>query len=363
MKKRKVTILGAGNGAQTLAGDLASGGHEVILYEHPDFADKIRDINSKGNKILLTNALAKEGQLAEATTDIALAIKRAEVIFFVAPTFAQPPIFKLAAPYFEAGQILVIMPGNFGSFALKKSLRESNAPGILLAETDTLPYACRLIENGKINVWGIKQYVRIGTLPGKDYPVVEKTLRDVFPVEIQELPNSMAAGLANTNMVVHCATMIMNTGRIESEKGNFRFYTDGMSPSVCKVQEAIDKERMSVADALGIPLISALEGLKAMYSLQGETLHEVLAENPAYSAHGPDAPKTMAHRYLSEDVPYLLVPVSMLGKIADIPTPVTDSIILLSETVNGVPYSDVGWTAEQLGIQGMSKRKLMEFIQ
>ena len=268
----------------------------------------------------------------------------------------------MVTSYFEAGQTLVIIPGNFGSLALKKSLRKSNASDIFIAETDTLLYACRLIENGKINVWGIKQYVRIGTLPGKDYPIVEKTLRDVFPVEIRELPNSTAAGLANTNMVVHCATMIMNAGRIESEKGNFRFYTDGMSPSVCKVQEAIDKERMAVADALGIPLISALEGLKTMYNLKGETLHEVLAENPAYGAHGPDAPKTMTHRYLSEDVPYLLVPISMLGRIADVPTPVTDSIILLSKTVNGVTYSDVGWSAELLGIQGMNKKELMEFI-
>ncbi|HCL79049.1 MAG TPA: NAD/NADP octopine/nopaline dehydrogenase [Synergistaceae bacterium] len=360
--KRKVTVLGAGNGAQTLAGDLASRGHEVTLYEHPDFADKIRDINLKGNKILLTNTLEKEGQLAQATTDIAVAMKGAEIIFFVAPTFAQTPIFKLAVPYFEAGQTLVIIPGNFGSFALRKILRESNGPDIYIAETDTLPYACRLIENGKINVWGIKQYVRIGTLPGKDYPVVEKILRDVFPVEIRELPNSMAAGLANTNMVVHCATMIMNAGRIESEKGNFRFYTDGMSPSVCKVQEAIDRERMAVAESLGIPLISALDGLKTMYNLQGETLHEALAENPAYGAHGPDAPKTMTHRYLSEDIPYLLVPVSMLGRITNVPTPVTDSIILLSETVNDAKYSDVGWNAEQLGIQGMSRNELIEFI-
>lgn len=360
--KRKITVLGAGNGAQTMAGDLASRGHEVTMFEHPNFAEKIRDINNKNNKITLTNTINAEGTLAQATTDIAAAMKGAEIIFFVAPTFAQIPIFKLAAPYFEAGQTLIIIPGNFGSFALRKILKDSGGPEIYVAETDTLPYACRLIENGKVNVWGLKTYVRMGTLPGKDFAAVKNNLGDVFPVDIQQLPNSIAAGLANANMVVHCATMIMNAGRIESEKGNFRFYTDGMSPSVCKVQEAVDKERRSVAQALGIPLISTLEGLKTMYKLQGSTLHEVLAENPAYRLHGADAPGTMAHRYLTEDVPFLLVPVSMLGRKTGVPTPVIDSIILLAETVNDVRYSDVGWNEEQLGMQGLNKEKIIEFI-
>ena len=38
---KRITILGAGNGAQTMAADLASKGHAVTLYEHPAFADKI----------------------------------------------------------------------------------------------------------------------------------------------------------------------------------------------------------------------------------------------------------------------------------------------------------------------------------
>jgi hypothetical protein len=33
-------------------------------------------------------------------------------------------------------------------------LKDANGPELLLAEADTLPIACRLIENGKVNVWG-----------------------------------------------------------------------------------------------------------------------------------------------------------------------------------------------------------------
>ncbi|GAB1400741.1 NAD/NADP-dependent octopine/nopaline dehydrogenase family protein [Aminivibrio sp.] len=359
---KKISILGAGNGAQTLAADLASKGHEITLFEHPDFAAKITDLNSKGNKIVLTGALDAEGQLRAATTDIAQAVQGAEIIFFVAPTFAQTPIFTLALPFFEEGQTVVIIPGNFGSFALRKMLQDMGGPKVFLAEADTLPYACRLIENGKVNVWGIKSYVRMGTLPGGDFARVKKNLEGVFPVDIHELPNSLGAGLSNANMVVHCATMVMNAGRIESEKGNFRFYTDGMTPSVCKVQEGIDEERVAVAAAFGIKLESTFEGLKKMYGLEGNTLHEVLAGSPVYGSHGPDAPKELGHRYLSEDIPYLLVPLSNFGKIAGVPTPVTDSIILLAGVINGTDYRKAGWSGDELGIQGMDKKELLKTI-
>lgn len=358
----RITILGAGNGAQTLAADLASSGHRITLYEHPNFAAKITDLNARGNKITLTNSLNVEGQLYAATTDISEALKEAKIIFFVAPTFAQASIFKLALPYFEEGQTVVIIPGNFGSFALRKMLREREYLRLFIAEADTLPYACRLSENGKVNVWGVKNFVRIGTLPGGDFCKVKKTLEGVFPVTIHELPNSLAAGLGNANMVVHCATMIMNTGRIESEKGNFRFYTDGMTPSVCRIQEGVDKERLAVAAAFGIELESTFYGLKTMYGLEGDSLYEVLARSPVYGSHGPDAPKEMSHRYLSEDVPYLLAPLSALGKIAEVPTPVVDSIILLAGVINGTDYTESGWTIYDLGIEGKNKELVKEFI-
>jgi opine dehydrogenase len=360
---KNITVLGAGNGAQTTAADLASKGHRVTLFEHPDFAGKIADLNSKGNRITLTNALNADVRLHEATTDIGLAVKGADVVFFVAPTFAQAPIFSLALPHFEEGQTVVIIPGNFGSFALRKMLHDAKAPRIFLAEADTLPYACRLVENGNVNVWGVKKYVRMGTLPGSDFPKVMKALEGVFPVDVHELPNSLAAGLSNANMIVHCATMVMNAGRIESEKGNFRFYTDGMTPSVCRVQEAVDAERLAVAAAFGIKLESTFDGLKKMYGLEGNTLYEILAGSPVYGKHGPDAPKEMGHRYISEDVPYLLVSLSAFGKMAGVPTPATDSVVTLAGLANGTDYSHQGWTKEKLGIEGMTRESLVQAIQ
>ena len=38
---KKVTVLGAGNGGHALSFHLAKNGHEVLLFEHPNFAKSI----------------------------------------------------------------------------------------------------------------------------------------------------------------------------------------------------------------------------------------------------------------------------------------------------------------------------------
>jgi opine dehydrogenase len=360
---RRVAILGAGNGAQTMAGHLASHGHDVSLFEHPSYPEKIREINAKGNNIVLTNAIETTGKLRTATTDIGEVLRGAEIIFFVAPSFAQKPIFELALPYFEEEQTLVIIPGNFGSLALRKMMTDSGIKKHLyLAECDTLPYACRLIENGKCDVWGVKDTLLLGTLPGNDFDKVWENLDGVFPIGAERLSNPLGAGLSNANMVAHCATILMNAGRVESEKGAFRFYVDGMTPSVCRVQEAVDAERVGVARGFGIELKSIAEKTRLMYRLSSQTLYELVRENPAYTQHGNDAPREMNHRYLTEDVPYLLVPLSEFGRIVGYPTPVADSIINLANIVNGVDYRAIGLNLEKLGLAGLSKEEIIKKV-
>lgn len=47
MKSLKIAIIGGGNGALTMAGDLSIKGHEVRLYEDPQFFAKLGDIRTE----------------------------------------------------------------------------------------------------------------------------------------------------------------------------------------------------------------------------------------------------------------------------------------------------------------------------
>jgi len=360
MKRGKVSVLGAGNGGQALSAHLAINGCEVNLFEHPDFKKNIEEISKKGG-IELLGKLQGFGKISHATTDIKEAIEATSIIMIVAPSFAQKAFIELALPYLVNSQIIVLIPGNFGSFEIKKILK-NNGKDLTIAETNSLPYACRKVEEGKVNIWGVKSYISIASLPAADIKSVIKILSDFFPIPLNPAKNSLEISFSNPNMIVHCPTMILNTGRIESTKGDFMFYCEGMTESVCKVMEKMDNERIKIGEKLDLNLISTFEWLKQTYHLEGKNLYEVISNSPVYGGHGPDAPGTLSHRYITEDIPYLLVPVVSFGKLLGIQAPIIECIIRLASTINGVDYLKTGRNLETLGLSGMSLEKILTCI-
>ena len=70
------------------------------------------------------------------------------------------------------------------------------------------------------------------------------------------------------------------------------------------------------------------------------------------------APRTLKMRYIEEDVPCSLVPISSVGKMFKIPTPTIDSLIHLASILNNTDYYSNGRTAERLGIHKMNLREM-----
>ena len=119
-------------------------------------------------------------------------------------------------------------------------------------------------------------------------------------------------GLNNMGAIFHPALTLLNAGRIESTHGDYQFYIDGVTPSVARVLEVLDRERVTVAASLGIRAQTALEWLKMAYDAEGEDLNEAIHNQPGY--YGIKAPSTLNHRYIFEDVPMSLVPIAALGQ-------------------------------------------------
>jgi len=360
MSKLKVSVLGAGNGGQALSAHLAMNGVEVNLFEHPDFKKNVEEIAKKGG-IELSGKLEGFGKISLATTEIEQALEGASIIMIVAPSFAQKSFINMALPYLVDSQIIMLIPGNFGAFEIKKLLKK-NGKNLTIVETNTLPYACRKIEEGKVNIWGVKTYISIASLPADDIEKVTKFLNDFFVMPITPLKNALEISFSNPNMIVHCPTMLLNAGRIESTNGDFRFYCDGMTESVCKIMEKMDEERMAIGKRLNLDLISTYDWLKETYSLQGEDLHALLSTNPAYAKHGSDAPKSLNHRYLTEDIPHLLVPVVSFGELLGIETPITDCIIKMASVINGIDHLKKGRNLDLLGLSGMTVEEILNYI-
>jgi opine dehydrogenase len=266
MKKNSISIFGAGNGGQTLAAHLAMKGCEVKLFEHPKFKENIEKISKRGG-IELSGKLEGFGNISVMTTDIKEAVDGVSVIMVIAPSFAQRTFIEMAVPYLNDSQIILLIPGNFGSFEMRKIL-SSYGKQLTIAETNTLPYACRKIEEGKVNVWGVKTFASIASLPAKNISKVKEMLDECFPIPLQIAANSLEISFSNPNMIVHCPTMVLNAGRIESTHGDFMFYCEGMTKSVYKIMERMDEERMEIGGKLGLNLISTLKWFKKPTNLK-----------------------------------------------------------------------------------------------
>jgi opine dehydrogenase len=89
-------------------------------------------------------------------------------------------------------------------------------------------------------------------------------------------------------------------------------------------------------------------------------MYEAIEATPGY--RGVKAPPTLVHRYLLEDVPMSLVPMSSLGDLLDVPTPTIDSMIQLACVLNGTDYWKEGRTVDKLGLSGMSVEQIRSLV-
>jgi len=118
----------------------------------------------------------------------------------------------------------------------------------------------------------------------------------------------------------------------------------------------LDKERLDVAAALGIKVMSAKAWLYTAYSATGNNLHEAIQDNPGYL--GIKAPDRLHHRYVDEDVPMSLVPLASMGDMLKVETPTIKSIIRLASIMRGIDFWKKGRTVQNLGIKGMTIKEI-----
>ena len=116
-----------------------------------------------------------------------------------------------------------------------------------------------------------------------------------------------------------------------------------------------------MAAAYQTPVLSAEDWLRQSYETEGRDLYELIQHNEAYFEIM--APHSIEARYLTEDVPMSLVPLSELGHIAGVPVPNMDAVITLASSLFHRDFRAEGRCAENLGIRGMSREQVARFFE
>ena len=361
MEKEKVwTIIGCGNGGQALAGHLGIMGHKARVF---DVYKPTIDILDKKREITLHDAINGTGKIEFATTDMEKAIKGADVIVMTLPSMYHESITRKIVPFLEDGQTVFIHPeATCGAIAFRKIMKDMGCTKkVVVGAACNLLYATRVIEPGNVHVFGYKNIVNIAALPSTDNPKLERTICSVFD-RFKIVDNVLMTSIDNLNAMMHPAPTLLSTSKIEANPYTpFEFYKGMLTPSVGKVVEKLDEERRAIAKEFGFRQRSVRETYVETYpcGTVNDPVDVLVKNNHSYD--GIMGPNTIEVRYLLEDIPFSLQPLSALGHVVGVPTPNIDSIITIARTMLGEKIA-TGRTAHMLGIDGMDKAQLMEYV-
>ena len=358
----KIAVLGSGGGGTAVAFDWAEAGHEVFLFDFEDFPANLAAIARAGG-IRSDGQLEGFAPIAYAGHDIETVLAGAEIVFVVGPAYSTRPFGEKCRPFFQKEQVAVVCPGSCGgAVVFKQALGYGLEQGdIITAETHTLPYAVRLAEPGRINVFlKLEAGIYVAALPRRNTMRVRAMLQSVYPALVPA-DNILQTSLQNANPVIHPAVTLLNTGLIERTGGGFNFYEEGVTPAVGRLIRAVDEERIAIGRKLGLDIIKDPE----LGTIQG------YMQEPSYDRgyiqargfKGIKAQDRLKHRYFDEDVAYGLVFWSELGHYVGVPTPTIDAIVRIVSVLLDEHYlSHQARSLESLGFLKYGVEELQEIL-
>jgi opine dehydrogenase len=348
----RIAVLGGGHGAYAAAADLAEQGHEVRLWRRDAAAfapvlasDAIRLTDVKG---------ARSVRLALATTDIVAALRGAALVLIPAPATAQADIARAIAPHLEPEQVVFCPPGTFGSYAMSV-IAGSRAS---FAETGTLPYLARKHAADEIAITMRAKRLPVGVFPACRTAETLKVIGEAYPV-VHPVEDALSAALMNAGPIIHPPLILMNAGPLEHFE-RWDIHNEGTQPSIRRVTDALDEERIALREALGYapyhyPLRDHYASDRWMYG----DAHDRLTESGDWREHID----LRSHRYMREDVAYGLALLVSVARWAGSAAPVAAGLLAIASAALGEDlYGSSPRTLEALRLSTLDRASMKKLL-
>lgn len=349
----KITIVGCGNAGSAVGADLALKGHEVTLLKTSSSMHNSHfEFIKKTGTITLIENEEKYVANVNATTFIEEAIPCAEIIIIFVQTNYHEQIIKKISKFVRDNQVILIEPGYFSTaFMLKYCDKD-----IAVAEAESSPIDCRIIEPGAVKVLFRNVRNPIGIYPKeKETSIFEKLNK--LEYNFEKLESVVEAALHNPNLIVHTIGAVMSIPRIEyatSHGEKYSMYREVFTPHVWNMVLALDREKVGVLRAIGCVEKTYVEACRNRNSLdKSRNATEVFFDYANNSS--PDGPNEPDSRYITEDVPQGLVLLESLGKVLNISTPICTALIDCASAMLNKDFRKEGRTVEVLGTENIKK--------
>ncbi|TMJ21042.1 MAG: glycerol-3-phosphate dehydrogenase, partial [Alphaproteobacteria bacterium] len=316
-----------------------------------------------GSRIVLKDSNGQHDvQLALVTSDMAEAIRDAELILCPAPAFAQSDIARQLAPHLSDGQVVFLPPATFGSMIFASATRAAgNRAKVSFAESGTLPWLTRKHGPFEVAITIRAKRLPVGVFPLDAADHALDVIGRAFPGIIEPCGDALSGALMNAGPIIHPPLIVMNAGPIEHFE-RWDIHKEGTQAAIRRVTDALDAERISVREALGygaphFPLAHhyATEGEIWMY---GRGSHDRLTD----SGDWRERLVLREHRYMREDLRLGLSFLVSVAELAGVATPLAKSFLAIGGAICGEDFMKNGRTLASLGLGGLDRGQLQKLL-
>jgi len=363
----RVAVLGAGNGGLAAAAHLTSRGCSVRLYDLPKFASHFATVRETGIRIFgaVPDATYRPDVV---TTNVAEALDGVRAVLVIIPAYGQAAFTAALLPHLRDDHAVLLCPGAVGgALQLYSDLRNVRPDcRAMIGEAANLPYAAKRVPSPgsgeappsvAVRINGLKGEVPTAAMPAVGTRAFLAVFAPILP-ELTEARDVLDTGLNNINAVIHPVLVLANLSRVDAAEEWFTF-RNGFTPAVARMIEAVDRERLAVLPPLGLNVRSVADWMRRFYpgQMTGAGFYEMISTTPVFAQSF--GPRTIRDRYLDEDVPYGLVPISSLARALGVACPCTDGVVALASVIRGEDFARSGRTLDRLGLAGLGRDALL----
>jgi opine dehydrogenase len=350
----RVAVLGTGGIGCGAAALLAERGHAPVLWSP----------SGRGTAAFADGAaLRAEGQLTgdyhpAIAADCATALRDADVVMLTVPGYGHRAVLDQVAAHLRPDQPVIISSHmSLGALYLAQRLaaRGVRAP---IAAWGTTVTTGRRLPGQAVRVSNIRDKVDIAALPTSEIDAMAALCRDLFGDRFVKRADLIAVSLSNVNPQNHLGMALCNFTRIENAEAWVNWA--GLTPSVGRLIEALDTERLAVAASFGASVRTVREHFHLSF---GVPLGPVGDAGPILAARDANpGPASVETRYITEDVPFGLVPSTALGRIAGVAMPLHEAGIAIFSALYGRDFCAENDLLPTLRLDGVSMDALRRLV-
>ena len=351
-----VAVLGGGNVAFATAAELSKSGISVNLFELPAFEHEVHGIVERGG--IEYSGVIGEGfvKLNMVTTDIEKALKNIDLILLTAPVFAHEFFVDTCLPYLEDGQVFLTETAYFACLRFAKKIKQTGRQ-VTVAEMNQSPYTCAKKSPSHVFIDAKRNEAFIAAIPGAA-DIMDKLGPLTYVYQgLAQVPNVMKTSLDNMNWIAHPPITLLHRGLIERSEDFYLPLREALPPSVIRLMEALERDRIELGRAFGIDLLP----IKHTFERGGDTLEDALRHSTEFDTFGYDY-KNGSCKYLEEDLLYALPAIVSIADQTGVPVPAMSALLKLYSIIDDTDYRSKGLNVKKMGIDGMNLTEIIKVM-